>query len=299
MAADGAQDLLASVTIDQFEESALAGFHRRNLRAQIAHGAARQPHVLLDDLDQRFVGLAAIVQFQNRDLQAFGKDVGGDAAQRAADVEPVRHAAGKADQHALVKDRQRQRDVIEVAAGEVGIVGDVDVARPHVLAAEMSDLGLHGLRHAADEHRQPDADGDRLAFGGEQAGGEIERLVDDDVVGGAHEVGLHFLGHRDDAVAHDLGDDRIDPGIAPLSGLRHRSCRFRSRRSPCPRAAAGLALSDHSSGTGNAHESRAASAGCATGGRAVSTLSGGPAGAASWKGYAGQSPRGTARIQWD
>ena len=44
----------------------------------------------------------------------------------------------------------------------------------------------------------------------EQADGEVERLVDDHVVGGAHEVGLHLLGHRDDAVAHDLGQDRID-----------------------------------------------------------------------------------------
>ena len=44
----------------------------------------------------------------------------------------------------------------------------------------------------------------------EQAGGEVERLVDDDVVGGAHEVGFHFLGHRNDAVAHDLRDDGID-----------------------------------------------------------------------------------------
>jgi hypothetical protein len=55
---------------------------------------------------------------------------------------------------------------------------------------------------------------------GEQAGGEIERLVDDDVVGGAHEVGLHLLGHRDDAVAHDLGDDRIGLGARFIPGLR-------------------------------------------------------------------------------
>jgi hypothetical protein len=122
----------------------------------------------------------------------------------------MRHAAGETDQHALVEDRQRQRDVIEMAAGEIGIVGDVDVARPDVLPAEMLDLGLHRLRHAADEHRQPDADRHRLAVCREQPGGEIQRLVDDDVVGGAHEVGLHFLGHRDDAVAHDLGDDWID-----------------------------------------------------------------------------------------
>ena len=46
----------------------------------------------------------------------------------------------------------------------------------------------------------------------EQADGEVERLVDDHVVGRAHQVGLHLLGHGDEAVAHDFGDDRIGAG---------------------------------------------------------------------------------------
>src|SRR5215813_2710498 len=118
-----------------------------------------------------------------------------------------------------------------MAAGEIGIVGDVDVARPDVASAEMLDLGLDRLRHAADEHRQPDADRDGLASRREQAGGEVERLVNDDVVSGAHEVGLHFLSHRDDAVAHDLRDHGIDLAYGARLGLgtrlaRDGSCRF-------------------------------------------------------------------------
>jgi hypothetical protein len=66
------------------------------------------------------VDLAAVVQFQDRDLQAFGENIRRHAAERAADVEPMRHAAGEPDQHAFVEDRQRERDVIEVAAGEIG-----------------------------------------------------------------------------------------------------------------------------------------------------------------------------------
>jgi hypothetical protein len=162
---------------------------------------------------------AAVLIFEDRDLQPFGKDVGAHAAENAADIEPMRHAAGERDQFALVKDRQGQRDVVKVAAGEIGIVGDVDVAGTDVVGAEMLDLGLHRLGHAADEHRQADADGDGLAPWREQAGGEVERLVDDDVVGGAHEVGFHFLGHRNDAVAHDLRDDGIDFALVALLAL--------------------------------------------------------------------------------
>ena len=170
--------------------------------------------VLIDD--------AAVLILQDRHLQPFRIDVGGHAAERAADVDPVRHAAGEADQRALVEDRQREGQVIEVTAGGVGVVGDVDVAWPHVVAAEVPDLRAHRVRHAADEARQPDADRHRLALRREQPGGEVERLVDDHVVGGAHEVGFHFLGHRDDAVAHDLGDHRIEPAATHPAPPRSR-----------------------------------------------------------------------------
>src|SRR5262245_15319568 len=112
-----------------------------------------------------------------------------------------------------------------MAAGEIGIVGDVDVARPDVASADMLDLGLVPVRRAAEDDWQPDAARDGLASRGEQTGGEVERLVDDDVVSGAHEIGLHFLSHRDDAVAHDLRDHGID--LARGARLaRGGPCRF-------------------------------------------------------------------------
>ena len=90
--------------------------------------------------------------------------------------------------------------MIEMAAGGVGVVGDEDVAGLDAIKAEMSELGFDRLGHAANEGRKPDADGDGLAVGSEEPGGEVERLVDDHVVGGAHEVRLHLLGHGNDAV---------------------------------------------------------------------------------------------------
>jgi hypothetical protein len=203
-------DLGPPVAVEQFEVAPLAGLHRGDLGAQIADRARRQPHVDADDVDQVLIHLAAILILDDRDLDAFRENVGAHAAKHAADVEPVRHAAGEAGKLALVEDRQGEGEMVEMAAGDVGIVGDVDVARPDVLVAEVLDLRLHGLRHAADEHRQADTDRDGLALGREQAGGEVQRLVDDHVVGGAHEVGLHFLGHGEHAVAHDLDDHRID-----------------------------------------------------------------------------------------
>ena len=55
---DGAmapQDLVAAVALDQFEETPLAGLDRGDLGAQIAHRAARQPHVHADDIDEVLV----------------------------------------------------------------------------------------------------------------------------------------------------------------------------------------------------------------------------------------------------
>src|SRR5439155_6015992 len=240
---------VAPVALDELEEAAFAGFHRGDLRAQIAHGPARQAHILPDDIDHGRIHAPPVLIFEDRDLQSFRKNVGAHAAEDAADIEPVRHAAGERDKLALMKDRKRQCDVIEVTASEIGIVGDIDVTRMHVDRTEMRDLRLHRLGHPADEHRQADADRDRLALWREQAGGKIERLVDDDVVSGAHEVRFHFLRHGNDAIAHDLCDYRIDVvGIAPFAsdtrGARYAifhfcQAHYRSPPTPiirCPRA---------------------------------------------------------------
>ena len=148
---------------------------------------------------------ARLLVLHDRDLQSLRIDIGGHAAQDPAHVHPVRHAAGERTQLALVKNRQAESEVVQVAAGDVGVVRDQDVAGFQVLA-EMPKLRLDGFGHAANEHREPQPDGHRFALGRIQA---HERLVDDHVVGGAREVGLHFLGHREDAVAHDFGEHGV------------------------------------------------------------------------------------------
>ena len=90
--------------------------------------ALGQAHVHGDDVDEFLVDDACALILHDRDLDAFGEDVRRDLAERAADIEPMRHAAGERDQLALVEDRHREGEVVEMAAGGVGVVGDEDVA---------------------------------------------------------------------------------------------------------------------------------------------------------------------------
>ncbi len=206
---DRRQHGLLAVFLDELQESALAGLDRSDLRPQVADGAIRDPHVHANDLEQFLVQFAGAIHLHDRHLQAFGIDIRRDPAERAADVLPMRHAGRKSDQFVAGEDRHRERHVIEVAAGGVGVVGEQHVARLDAVDPEMPQLRLHGLAHAANEHRQAEADRDRVAGGVEQADREVERLVDDHVVGGAHQVRLHLFGDADERVAHDFSDDRI------------------------------------------------------------------------------------------
>src|SRR6266540_628522 len=154
---------------------------------------------------------APAIDLHDRHLQAFGKDVGRGAVERAADVGPVRHAAGERHHLALVEDRHGEGHVVEVATGDVSIIGQKDVAGIEVFYAVVLELGFDGIAHAADEHRQSESDRKGVALRIEEADGKIERLVDDHVVGGAHQIRLHLLGCGDETIAHDFGRNRVGP----------------------------------------------------------------------------------------
>jgi hypothetical protein len=127
-------------------------------------------------------GTPAAIGLDDRHLQTFREDVGGDAVERAANVRPVRHAAGKRHQPAVMEDRHRKGHVVEMAAGDVGVVGQEDVARLDPIGAEMLELRPDRVGDAANEHGQPEADRQNIALGVEQADREVERFVNDHVV---------------------------------------------------------------------------------------------------------------------
>ena len=68
------------------------------------------------------------------------------------------HAAGKGNDLAFVEDGLREGEMIEMAAGDIGIIGDENVAIMDILKTVMIDLGFHRLSHAANEHWQAKAD---------------------------------------------------------------------------------------------------------------------------------------------
>ena len=198
-----------AVTLDQLDITPFAGANRRELSPQVAHGTVGEADIRLDNIDDFLVHHARALIFDDRQLEPFRINIGGNAVQCAADIRPVRHAAGKSDQFVIQEYRLGKRQMVQVTSGDVGVVGQQDVTRMDVLDAVMFELRLDGLRHAPDEHRQSKPDRDRFALWCEQPDREVECFIDDHVVGGAHQVGFHFLCDGNHAVADNLGDDGV------------------------------------------------------------------------------------------
>ena len=57
----------------------------------------------------------------------------------------MRHATGEANQFTFMKHRHGEGEVVQMAAGGVGIVGDQNITRVNVVVAEVFDLGFDGL----------------------------------------------------------------------------------------------------------------------------------------------------------
>ena len=108
-----------------------------------------------------------------------------------------------------MKNRDGKRQMVQVGASDVGVVGQQNVAGVDVVQPPVLDFGLDHIAHAADEHGQPQANRQGLTLAVEQTHGEVQRLVNDHVVGRAHQHRLHLFGGRDQAVAHQLHRHRV------------------------------------------------------------------------------------------
>src|SRR5205823_4122 len=98
-----------------------------------------------NDLGQLAVLLAPLEDLHDRELQAFGVDITGGAAQHAANVLPVGHGGGEGDDLPLPEDRQGEDHVVQVAAHDVGVVGEQHVAGLDPIGTVKRQLRLDGV----------------------------------------------------------------------------------------------------------------------------------------------------------
>src|SRR5688572_1529575 len=215
-------ECLVAVTLEQVHQPSLAGANRRELRAHVTHRPLGHAHVCADDRGDLRIFFAGPEAFHERKLQSFGENIARNAAELPADVLPMRHRGGKRHQLALVKNRQRENHVIQVAAHGVAVVGEKNIAGLDVFPAPKRDLRLDRVGEPADKHRQPQPDRNRVAVGVEESNSKVLRFVDDRVVCGAHQVGLHLAGDRHQGAANDLGGESIDTGTIASPYFAHQ-----------------------------------------------------------------------------
>src|SRR6266481_1130383 len=103
--------------------------------------------------------------------------------------------------------------MIQMASHHLRIIGEQDIAWLDIFFSPMTKLGFYRVRQAADEHRKPESYGDRVAVGIEESNGKVLSLVNDHVVGRAHEIGLHLIRDRHHRAADHLGSERIDAAV--------------------------------------------------------------------------------------
>ena len=120
-----------------------------DLGAQVAPPLVRRPHVREDDLLHVAIDDPRGVEAHGRQAQALAVDLGRRAVaagRAAADVRPVGAHAGPAEQPALEKGRRDDVDVGEMAAAEVRVVVDEDVAgRRRVGKARITAFTASGI----------------------------------------------------------------------------------------------------------------------------------------------------------
>src|SRR5207253_9898804 len=80
-----------AVAAEKLQKATLASANGSDLRAKIAHGARGQAHIGANDRCQLRVLTSRFVDLHERQLDPFGVNVSGNAAEHAADIRPVGH----------------------------------------------------------------------------------------------------------------------------------------------------------------------------------------------------------------
>ena len=208
-------DAVGAVARHQVGHAARGDLAGGELAADVAQHAAGHAHVAVDHAEQRGVGLAALVEFQRRDAQALGVDLGAvgriGARHAPADIGVVADRRGIGDRLA-VRCRGEQRledeDVRQVHPAVIRVVVDQDVALGDVVA-EMPQHRLQRHRDRAEMPRQCEALCGQPALRVAQRGAVVHDVLQHPGIGGAVDRQHHLVAQRGDGVAEQLFGDRI------------------------------------------------------------------------------------------
>ncbi len=161
------------------------------------------------NVEEGLVRPALLEALDDRDVHAFFEHRAAFRSHaEAADVDDVRRVGEQTDDVAVVKSRGDNRQVVQMASAEPGVVGDVVIARLHGRGRELAQEVADAFGHRIDVAGRA---GDRLCHHAsrevEYAGREIAGFAHGGGEGGAdHRLRLLF-DHGDQAIPHDLAMD--------------------------------------------------------------------------------------------
>ena len=186
-----------AIAADQVMDGALANVTGCDLGANVADGHLRHAHIGADKGKDRFVRLAAMVEFQPGNAQAILKDfgvvTGRTAWQPPAQVQMVRGADGKGDPFPLPEDRLDNKDVGDVHPTIKGVVHNEKIARFH-LAVKFFEERRQRIGHRPQVKGNGDALRNHLAAGVAERGGVVKTVAYNGRVGCAIEAQRHLIG---------------------------------------------------------------------------------------------------------
>jgi hypothetical protein len=223
------RDGLDAVALHQPVEPAPADREHVRHGHHVADDLVRQADIRAEHLHQSLVQPAALDEFHRRYYYAFLVDLRRlrrpAAGHAAADVHPVARVGHQREQPPVDEMRGDHLHVLEVAAAEIRVVDDPDVAFVEA-ALRLGDLDevLDRELHVGEEDRQAVAAlGDRFAGDWmKDAVGAVVRLGDDRRERGVDEMEVHLVADLLEAALDHGESDRIHH-LAPTIMLARAS----------------------------------------------------------------------------
>ena len=211
---------LAPEPLADLDHPLLAGAAAGDDRHEIAVVHLRHAGIVHDQVEHRLIELAALVELDRRDADAFAEDRGGGgghaARNGAADVEHMPEHRCEADEVALVKHRHQNHKVVEMADGagtSVRVVLQNDVAWLELKVLLFEHIGNVGAE-------LPD---DHAALGVADHGEFVVLLADDGRHRRTEQHGIHFMTRVAQCVLDQVEGDDIEP--PRLARARRRRAR--------------------------------------------------------------------------